>query len=121
MALTLAALPTTFNHKVIFSTHSDILAITLAYLKELAYTKEDIGTLINRLLEAQGIALENDRIKVLAEAVSKAKELDIRFYYYEPKSDGTVRVIERPPRDILMDVPGITMVTDILASWAINL
>lgn len=121
MALTLAALSTTFNHKIIFSTHSDILAITLAYLKELAYTKEDIGTLINRLLEAQGIALENDRIKVLAEAVSKAKELDIRFYYYEPKTDGMVRVIERPPRDILMDVPGITMVTDILASWAINL
>lgn len=121
MALTLAGLSREFNHRIVLSTHSDILAITLAYLKELEYDEDKISELIGALLEAQGIKIEREKIIPLAKAVSGAKDLDIRFYYYEPRPDGTVEVLPTPTKDILREVPGITEVTDILASWALNL
>lgn len=121
MALTLAGLSRGFNHRIVLSTHSDILAITLAYLKELEYDEDKVSELIEELLEAQGIKVEREKVAVLAKAVSGAKDLDIRFYYYEPRPDGTVEVLPTPTKDILREVPGITEVTDILASWALNL
>ncbi len=121
MALVLAGLSREFNHKIIFSTHSDVLAITLAYLKELDYDENAIGKLIQELLKVQGIEVEDEKIMPLAKAVSQAKDLDIRFYYYDPKPDGTVEVLEKPAKDIFKEVPGITVITDILASWALSL
>ena len=51
MALTLAGLSSEFNHKIVFSTHSDVLAITLAYLKGLEYDKKDVVKLIQKYLK----------------------------------------------------------------------
>lgn len=121
MGLVLAGLSRGFNHKIIFSTHSDVFAITLAHLKELDYDENAIGKLIRELLEVQGIEVDDEKVMLLAKAVSQAKDLDIRFYYYEPKPDGTVEVSEISAKDILREVPGITIITDILASWALSL
>ena len=61
-------------------------------------------------------------METIANAVSKAKDLDIRFYYYEPLPDNTVRVVKKSPKEIYgEEVPGITVITDILASWALSL
>lgn len=121
MALVLAGLSKGFNHKIIFSTHSDVLAITLAYLKELEYDENRIIKLIQELLRTQAIDIGEEDARPLAEAVSRAKDLDIRFYYYDPKPDGTVEVLEKSSKDILREVPGITIITDILASWVLSL
>ncbi len=121
MALVLYGLSKKFNHKIIFSTHSDVFAITLAYLKELDYNENTICKLIQKLLEVQGIKVEVEKIMPLVKAVSQVKDFDIKFYYYEPKPDGTVEVLEKPAKEILKEVPGITVITDILASWALNL
>lgn len=121
MALVLAGLSKGFDHKILFSTHSDVLAITLAYLKELNYDENSIIKLIQELLRIQAIDVGEEEVRHLAKVVSQAKDLDIRFYYYVPKSDGSVEVSEISAKDILREVPGITVITDVLASWALRL
>ncbi|ASJ08056.1 hypothetical protein A3L11_01970 [Thermococcus siculi] len=121
MALVLAGLSKGFDHKILFSTHSDVLAITLAYLKELNYDENSIIKLIQELLRIQAIDVGEEEVRPLAKAVSQAKDLDMRFYYYVPKPDGSVEVSEISAKDILREVPGITVITDILASWALSL
>lgn len=121
MALVLVGLSKRFDHKVILSTHSDVFAITMAYLKELDYDETKISELIRKLLEFQGIKVGNEEIMPLAEAVSQKKDLDIKFHYYEPHQNGTVDVSKMSAKEILKDVPGITAITDILASWALSL
>jgi len=120
MALTFIGLSKIFNHKIVFSTHSDVFAITSAYIKEFRPSKEKVIELINRLLEIQGIDVEYSDIGLLAKAVSENTEIDIKFYYYKPKSNG-VEVLEKKVSDILNDVPGITDVVDLLATWAMRL
>jgi len=120
MALTLARLSSVFGHKIVFSTHSDVFAITMAYLKELKPNEEKLVELIKELLHKQDIHVERDSVEPLAKAASKARDLDIRFYYYEPTSKG-VKVSERKAEDILREAPGITTVMDALASWALSL
>ncbi len=120
MALALAGISAEFDHKVVFSTHSDIFAVVLAYLKELNPSEDQLVDLISRLLNIQNIHVERDKLEMLAKTAVKAKDLDIRFYYYEPTSEG-VKVSERKAEDILKEVPGITTVIDALASWALSL
>jgi len=120
MALTFIGLSKIFNHKIAFSTHSDVFAITLAYIQELKPSKDKVIELIKKLLEMQGIDVEDSNLEPLAKAVSENTDIDIKFYYYEPKPSG-VEVLERKAPDILMDVPGITDVMNILATWAMRL
>jgi hypothetical protein len=120
MALTLAALSKKFGHKIVFSTHSDIFAITLAYLKELKPKEDDLRELIESLLKMQHINVENIDLEPLLKALSNAGDIDIKFYYYEPTPEG-VNVVEKPTKEIMRNVPGITEVVDILASWSLEL
>lgn len=120
MGLVLMGLAKEFNHKIIFSTHSDILALTIAYLKEHEYDESAIMHLIGELLKVQEITVENDNIRHLATAVSRIKDINLQFYYYKPRPDGTTTVIKEDPKNILKEVPGITIITDILASWALS-
>ena len=120
MALTLAALSKKFGHKIVFSTHSDIFAITLAYLKELKPKEDDLRELIESLLKMQHIDVENIDLEPLLKALSNAGDIDIKFYYYEPTPEG-INVVEKPTKEIMKNVPGITEVVDILASWSLEL
>ena len=120
MALTLIGLSNVFGHKIAFSTHSDVFAITLAYLKEFKPDKDKVLELIKKLLEMQSICVEDSNLEPLAKAVSEAKNIDIRFYYYEPTPSG-VRVFEKKSLDIMKDVPGITDVVNVLSTWAMSL
>jgi len=123
MALTLIALSNRFGHKIIFSTHSDIFAITLAFLKELRYHERDIIRLVRELLKLQGVpeeSIEDDKIMPLAQAISSKRDFTIHFYYYNPTPSG-VEIIPKKVNEIMEDVPGITVVTDILYYWAMNL
>ncbi len=120
MALALIGFSSLFKHKIVFSTHSDILAITLAYVQEFKPGKDKILELIKKLFEIQNIRVEESNLEPLAKAVSKAKNIDIRFYYYESTPSG-VRVFEKKSLDIMKDVPGITDVVNILTTWAMKL
>lgn len=120
MALTFVGLSKIFNHKIVFSTHSDVFAITLAYIKEFKPNKEKVIELIKRLLKMQGIEAGDSNLEPLAKAVSENTDIDIKFYYYKPEPSG-VEVLERKAQDIWNDVPGITDVVDVLATWAMRL
>ncbi len=120
MALTFVGLSKIFNHKIVFSTHSDVFAITLAYIKEFKPNKEKVIELIKKLLKIQGIDTEDSNLEPLAKAVSENTDIDIKFYYYKPEPSG-VEVLERKAQDIWNDVPGITDVVDVLATWAMRL
>lgn len=120
MALALVGISKLFNHRIAFSTHSDIFAITLAYLKEFKPDKDKVLELIKKLLEVQSIYVEDSNLGPLAKAVSENADINIKFYYYKPTSSG-VRVSERSSSDILKDVPGITDVVNTLTTWAMSL
>ncbi|RUM33047.1 MAG: hypothetical protein DSY33_05615 [Archaeoglobus sp.] len=120
MALTLIGLSNVFGHKIAFSTHSDVLTLTLAYIQEFKPNENKVLELIKKLLEMQNVYVDEDNLRPLAKAVSEAENIDIRFYYYEPTPSG-VKVSERSSLDVLRDVPGITDVVNILATWAMSL
>ena len=120
MALTLIGISKRFNHRIAFSTHSDIFALTLAYVQEFKPSKDKVLELIKKLLEMQNICVDDSNLEPLAKAVPENTDIDIRFYYYEPTPSG-VRVSERKSSEILKDVPGITDVVNILATWAMSL
>jgi|GEM_PF-2856452 hypothetical protein len=120
MALTLIGLSSVFGHKIAFSTHSDVLTLTLAYIQEFKPNENKVLELIKKLLEMQNIYVDESNLKPLAKAVSEAKNVDVRFYYYGPTPSG-VRVFEKKSLEIMKDVPGITDVVNILASWAMRL
>lgn len=120
MALALIGLSTVFGHKIAFSTHSDVLTLTLAYIQEFKPNENKVLELIKKLLEMQNICVDEINLKPLAKAVSEVKNVDVGFYYYEPTPSG-VRVSERSSLDILRDVPGITDVVNILSTWAMSL
>jgi len=120
MALTLIGLSSVFDHKIAFSTHSDVLTLTLAYIQEFKPDENKVLELIKNLLEMQNIFTDESNLKPLAKAVSEAKNIDVRFYYYEPISSG-VKVYEKKSLEIMKDVPGITDVVNILATWAMGI
>jgi predicted ATPase len=120
MALTLASLSKKFGHKIVISTHSDVLAITLAYLKIFKPKKDDIINLIRELLNMQYINLENIALDPLAKELSEDFNLNMKFYYHKPSPEG-VMVVEKCVKDIIEDVPGISEVVELLASWSLNL
>ncbi len=121
MALTLVGISKRFNHRIAFSTHSDIFALTLAYLQEFKPSKDKVLELMKNLLKIQNICVDEDNLRPLAKAVSEAKNIDIKFYYYEPTPNNVIKVSERSSLDVLKDVPGITDVVNILATWAMSL
>ena len=120
MALAMIGLSNHFNHRIAFSTHSDIFALTLAYVQEFKPSKDKVLELIKKLLEMQNICVDDTNLEPLAKAVSENTDIDIRFYYYEP-TPKEVKVSERKSFEILKDVPGITDVVNILATWAMSL
>ena len=111
MALFLASLPSLCRCKVVASTHSDLLAVTLSQLAVQKPSKEWVKELIERLLphvKEEVDALSN----VVAETV---ENLDLRVYEFT--REGTVKSVR--PEDILgREVPGINRVIDELTDWA---
>ncbi len=120
MALALIGLSKHFNHKIALSTHSDIFALTLVYVQEFKPSKDKVLELIKKLFEMQNICVDDTNFEPLAKAVSENTDIDIRFYYYEP-TPKEVKVSERKSSEILKDVPSITDVANILATWAMSL
>jgi len=126
MALFLASLPSLCGCRVVASTHSDLLAITLSQLAVQKPDKEWVKELLERLLEmllknsSKDLLLHmKEGIDVLAEAVAKAAEnLDLRIYEFT--REGSVRSVE--PEEVLgKEVPGIGKVIDELTDWAFRL
>ncbi|MEM5777947.1 MAG: AAA family ATPase [Candidatus Aenigmatarchaeota archaeon] len=121
MAITLFAICQKFNHKIIMSTHSDIMAIMFAYLDSLKYSKEDIVALIKKILELQGLTIDDDieeKISQIGE-ILESKSQKVKFYAFDLK-DSVVTVSEKNSAEIMNNVHKITDTVSILASWAIN-
>ena len=126
MAVFLASLPSLCGCRVVASTHSDLLAITLSQLAVQKPGKEWVKELLEKLLEKLLKNLSKDLssymkegIDVLAEAVAKAAEnLDLRIYEFT--REGRIKPVE--PREVLgKEVPGISKVIDELTHWAFRL
>jgi len=120
MALTLASLSSEYNHKLVFSTHSDLFALVLAYIKKYKPSEEEIKELIRKILKMQKIRVTKTLLEPLAKATLKAKDLEINFYYYEPTKEG-VKVSKKDASEIIKRVPSLTDVIDEFASWALSL
>ncbi len=120
MGLTLAALASKYGHEVIFSTHSDLVVLILAYIKTHRPSGKKIRELVEKLLEVQRLPVEGDSLELLSEYAARAGDLDIRFYYYGPEQDG-VQVSEVPVDALTRHIPSLTDVIDILLEWAIGL
>jgi len=120
MALTLIALSKLCKHRIILSTHSDMLALALAYVEKYKPDKDKIAELVKGVLQLQGIHNKNINVNSFVKYVSQAEDITIKFYYYEPKPEGT-KVSKKNSSEIIDEVPGITQVVDILATWGTNL
>ncbi len=120
MGLTLAALASKYEHQVVFSTHSDLIVLILAYIKIHRPSSEKIRELIERLLEMQRVPVEGGPLELLSEYAARAGDLDIRFYYYKPEKEG-VEVSEVPADELTKHIPSLTDVIDILLEWALGL
>jgi len=120
MALSLMGLAKLYGHRIVFSTHSDILAYVLAALSVLKPRKDDLVKVVRKMLEMQGIQPSDEDLEPLAEAASKSVDVRVAFYYYRPTEEG-VRVVAKSPEDIMASVEGITDTIDVLTSWAVNL
>ena len=126
MALFLASLPSLCRCRVVASTHSDLLAITLSQLAVQKPGKEWVKELLEKLLEMLFKNLPEDLLSymkegvdVLAEAVAEAAEnLDLRIYGFT--REGRVKSVE--PEEVLgKEVPGISKVIDEFTDWAFRL
>ena len=114
MALFLASLPSLCGCRVVASTHSDLLAITLSQLAVQKPSKEWVKKLLERLLPHV-----EEGVDALAGAVAEATgSLDLRVYEFTRK--GMVKHVR--PEDVLgKEVPGISKVIDELTDWAFHL
>ncbi len=114
MALFLASLPSLCGCRVVASTHSDLLAITLSQIAMQKPGKEWVKELLERLLPHV-----KEGVDALAEAVAEAVgSLDLRVYEFTRK--GRVKPVK--PKDVLSrEVPGISKVIDVLTDWAFQL
>ena len=126
MALFLASLPSLCKCRVVASTHSDLLTITLSQLAKQKPSKQQIKDLLGKLLEKLPKNLSEDLsihmkegIDVLAEAVAEvAESLDLEIYEFT--REGRIKSVE--PEDVLgKEVPGISRVIDELTDWASHL
>ncbi len=126
MALFLASLPSLCGCRVIASTHSDLLAITLSQLAEQKPSKKWVKELLENLLKKLLKNISEDLssymeegIDVLAEAIAESVEkLDLRVYEFT--REGRVKSVD-PEEVISKEVPGISMVIDELTDWAFRL
>jgi len=114
MALFLASIPRLCKCKVVASTHSDLLAITLSQLAVQKPNKEWVKELIRSLLPHV-----EEGVDVLANAVAETvRSLDLRIYEFT--REGFVKLVK--PEDVLSkEVPGISKVIDKLTDWAFRL
>ncbi|MEM1608486.1 MAG: AAA family ATPase [Ignisphaera sp.] len=110
MALFIASLPKLCGCKVVASTHSDLLAITLSQLATQKPSKDAVEVLLNKLLPHV-----KDGIDELAAAVAESvQDLDLRIYEF--LREGKIRSVD--PQTVLREeVPGITRVIDTLTDW----
>jgi len=126
MALFLASLPSLYGCRVVASTHSDLLAITLSQLAVQKPDKEWVKDLLERLLEKlvekpseEMLPHLKEGVDVLAEAVAKTTE-NFNLKIYEFTREGKVRLVE-PGELLSKEVPGISKVIDELTDWAFRL
>jgi hypothetical protein len=119
MGLFLASLPKLCNCKVVVSTHSDLLAITLSQLAVQRPNKKWVENLIERILPYVKQAGLREGVEALADKAAEAsKELDLRVYEY--LREGKIRSVK--PEEVLgKEVPGISKVIDELTDWAFEL
>lgn len=117
MGLVLAALPELTGCRLVVSTHSDILAVTLGYIAQLRPKREDIVLLIERLLPHIYDRFREE-VEVLSNAVAQSAEnLDIKMYFF----DRSGKVENISTLNVLEKVPGITDAITTLASWAMTI
>ena len=114
MALFIASLPKLCSCRIVASTHSDLLAITLSQLAVQKPNREWIEELVKSLIPHM-----EKNVETLTNAVAESiKDLEVRIYEYTRQ--GTVEPVK--PEDILSkEVPGISRVIDILTDWAFHL
>ncbi len=120
MALALAGLSSEFNHKLVLSTHSDLFALVLAYIKKFKPSEEKIMMLAKEMLKIRELSIRSSPLKSLAKFASEAKKLNIKFYYYEPTKEG-VKVFEKSASEMIKKVSSLTEVIEKFASWTLNL
>ncbi len=114
MALFLASLPSLCGCRVVASTHSDLLAITLSQLVVLKPSKELVKELLESLLPHV-----KENTDMLAEAVAEAVgRLDLKIYEFT--REGVIKPAN--PEDVLSkEIPGISKVIDELIDWGFRL
>lgn len=112
MALFLASLPALCGCRVVATTHSDLLAITMSQLAVQRPDREWVVELLARVLPHV-----KEGVDVLAGAVAEAA-VDLRIYEFT--REGKVAPVR--PEDVLgKEVPGISRVIDELTDWAFRL
>ena len=119
LGMVFVALINEFKHKIIIGSHSDILVLTLAYLKELEYDEKIIFNLIKKLFKQQNISIKKEQVDQLVKSVIKSKDFDLKFFYYN-NTKCKVDAIPKSPQEITSNVTGITEIVELLADWALN-
>ncbi len=119
LGMVFVALINEFRHKFVISSHSDILVLTLAYLKELEYDEKIIFNLIKKLFKQQNISMKKEQVDQLVKSVVKSKDFDLKLYYYN-NTKCKVDAIPKSPQEITSNVTGITEIVELLADWALN-
>ncbi len=108
-SILLVTLPSVFNVDIILTTHSDIIAVTLANLFVNKPSRDKIEELVTELIPSPST-------KVLTKLVSENIKGKLRVYSFS--KDGKVEEVE--PKEILREVPSISKVMDLLTSWLLG-
>jgi len=110
MALLLLSLPTICGCRVVATSHSDLLAITLAQLVAQKPNKEEVAELIKGL-----VPHASEGVDVLAEAVAESARRAVKIYWYT--EEGEAREVQ--PEMLLREkVPSMSEVVDTLINWS---
>ncbi|GEM_PF-2172557 len=112
-ALFLASLPS-LCCKVVATTHSDLIALTLSYLVVKKPNYEQLVKLLRSLVPHISYNVE----ELAKQASQSIKDLDLKIYEFT--RDGSVKPVE-PETVLSKEVPSITRVIDVLTEWAFEL
>ncbi len=116
MGLILIAISKIKNSKLIVSTHSDLLALTIHRVLSENPSKEMIIKLIKKMIENNKKTMK-PFVENLAEKVSLSKE-NFKVDYYYVKTTGYIEKVEEKKLDT--EIPGLTEVIEELLNWAFD-
>jgi hypothetical protein len=115
MSLLLIAVAAQKKLKIVFSTHSDLLALGVHYIQDIKPNQESLSDLIKKMVTESRVASES--ISHLAHTIANNYgDFKSTSYYFE--QDGNSRLISK--EELRKNVPGISDTVEKFYNWTVT-